>query len=175
MHLSIDVREGLNISPSTSEEHSDANRLTDKLKQVHLALGGSILDREGFTRDMFVIDGSPWLITAIQYYSFIDYYDNPEVPNAVFKLIQWNILSMDSKGFVILSYHLERSYTSELGFRYFLGRRPCPRFHETLINFFNRCPSYMELKSLIIGDLNGEERLSPVTASGYPCEQHHLQ
>ena len=169
IQLSVDGREDYSTSPSKPEEQSDADRLTNKLKQVHLELGGSIRDRQGFMRDEFTIDGGKWLIEAIQYYSFIDYYDNPVVPNNVFKLFEWKIFLMQSKSFVTFAYHLERSYSSEFGVSYFLGHTPCPHYHETLISFLDRCPSYMELKSLIIGDLNGDERLFHITASGYPC------
>jgi hypothetical protein len=165
--LSIDGWEDSNFPRSTSLDHADADRLVTKLRQVHLELGGNIFDRKGFIRDVFTLNDHQWVISAEQYYSFIDYYDNPIKPNAVFKLIQWTVYPADFKGGFAPAYHLERSYSEEFGFTYILGRKLYPHYHESLINFLGRCPSYAELKPLIIGDVTGEAPLSFIVASGY--------
>ena len=165
--LSINGREDFHLQPSISQDHDNADRLINKIKEVHLELGGNILDRQGFIRDVFTVNKQQWNIAAIQYYTFIDYYDNPVVPNDVFKLIQWNIYRSNYKDGFVPAYHLERSYSQEYGFTYILGRKLYPHYHESLVNFFDRCPSYMELKSLIIGDVTDETPLAFITASGY--------
>ncbi|CAF1303315.1 unnamed protein product [Didymodactylos carnosus] len=164
---SIDRREDYIYPPSSSEDHADADRLVAKLTQVHFDLGGSALDRKGFVRDVFSLGDHQWMISAQQYYSFIDYYDNPIVPNAVFKLIEWTVYPIDFTDGFAPAYHLERSGSEEFGFIYILGRKLYPHYHESLVNFFNRCPSYMELKALIIGDVTGEAPLIFLVASGY--------
>ena len=161
----IDGHEDNNYPPSTSEDHANADRLIDKIREIHLALGGDEHDREGFVRDAFTLE-QQWVVAAVQYYSFIDYYDLPVNSFHIFKLIQWNIYSIDDIDSFVPEYHLERGGTDELGYNYFLGRRLYPHYHETLINFGDYCPSYMELKTLIIGDITGEMPLDALTASG---------
>ncbi|CAF3872134.1 unnamed protein product [Rotaria sp. Silwood1] len=164
--LSIDGREDNIYLKSTPKNHADADRLIAKIREVHLELGGSTLDRKGFVRDVFSI-GHQWTISERQYYSFIDYYDNPIVSNAVFKLIEWTVFPPDYQGGFAPAYHLERSYNKEYGFTYMLGRKFYPHYHESLVNFYEECPSYMGLKALIIGDLTGEAPLVFIVASGY--------
>jgi hypothetical protein len=64
-------------------------------------------------------------------------------------------------------YHLERSYSDVFGFTHILGRKMYPNYHESLIDFADYCPSYMELKTLIIGDITGEMPLPVLISSGY--------
>ncbi len=163
---SIDGREDNDRPPSTSEDHANANRLMDKLRQTHLILGGSELDRQGFLRDVFVLEHQ-WIVSAVQYYSFIKYYADPLNPSHIFKLIEWTIYPIDFIDGFAPMYHLERSYSDEFGYTFILGRKIQVHYHESLINFGDYCPSYMELKTLIIGDITGEIPLSPLISSGY--------
>jgi hypothetical protein len=163
---SIDGREDNDYPPSTSEHHANANRLMEKIRQTYIALGGNELDREGFVRDVFRLE-QQWIVSAVQYYSFIKYYDDPMNPSHIFKLIQWTIYPIDFMGGFAPMYHLERSYSDEFGYTYVLGRKIHPHYHESLIDFGDYCPSYMELKLLIIGDIIGEAPLDALIASGY--------
>jgi len=163
---SIDGREDNDYPPSTSEHYAYANRLMEKIKQTHLALGGNELDREGFVRDIFSLE-QQWIVLAIQYYSFIKYYDDPTNPSHIFKLIEWIVYPDDFIDGFVPMYHLERSYNDELGYIYILGRKIHPHYHESLISFGDYCPSYMELKTWIIGDITGETPLDAIISSGY--------
>ncbi|CAF1140624.1 unnamed protein product [Adineta steineri] len=163
--LSVDGREDHDLPPSTSRDCIDAERLISKIREVHLKLGGTILDRQGFIRDTFGLRHQ-WLISARQYYSFIDYDDNPIEPDAVFKLIEWAVYPIHYSGGVVPLYQLERSHHEHFGFIYVLGRKHSPRYHESLINFLDRCPSYMELKALIMDYVMGEAPVDFIVASG---------
>lgn len=139
----------------------------EKLKETHLALGGSILDRNGFLRDDFQVENQ-WHIKAVQYYSFIDYYNNRMKPSGVCKLIEWIVYKRDFENSFPLMYHLERSYNKQWNsFTHVLGRKTSQHFHETLINFSQYCPSYMELKPIIICDVTGESPLLAPVSSGF--------
>ncbi len=61
----------------------------------------------------------------------------------------------------------ERSYNDQFGYTYILGRKLHPHYHESLISFGDYCPSYMELKLWIIGDITGEIPLDAIISSGY--------
>jgi hypothetical protein len=159
---SIDGREDNDYLPSTPEHHDYANRLMDKIRQTYLILGGNEFDREGFIRDIFSLE-QQWIISAVEYYSFIKYYDDPTNPNYIFKLIQWTIYSNDFINDFNPMYHLERSYNDEFGYTYILGRKLYPHYHESLISFGDYCPSYMELKLWIIGDITGEIPLDAIS------------
>jgi hypothetical protein len=163
---SIDGREDNDHPPSTPEHHANANRLMEKIRQVHLVLGGSELDRAGFVRDIFGLE-QQWVVSAVQYYSFIKYYDDPTNPSYIFKLIEWTVYPIDYIDGFVPMYHLERSYNDQFGYTYVLGRKFYPNYHESLINFGDYCPTYMELKSLIIGDIIGEVPLEALISSGY--------
>jgi hypothetical protein len=163
---SVDGREDNDYPPSTTEHHLDADRLMEKIKETHLGLGGDPLDREGFVRDVFSLEHE-WIVSAIQYYSFIKYYQNPMNPSHIFKLIEWTVYPKEFIAGFAPMYHLERSYSEEFGYTYILGRKTHPNYHETLISFRDYCPSYMELKALIIGDITGEMPLDALISSGY--------
>jgi hypothetical protein len=164
---SIDGREDIDFPPSTPEHHANANRLMEKIRQVHLVLGGNELDREGFMRDIFGLE-QQWVVSAVQYYSFIKYYDSPlDIASYISKLIQWTVFPSDFVYDFPLMYHLERSPGYPSGYTYVLGRKIRPRYHESLINFGDRCPTYMELKAMIIGDITSEQPLHAIAASGY--------
>jgi hypothetical protein len=163
---SIDGREDSGFPPSTLEHHVNADRLMAKLGHVHLALGGSVLDREGFIRDIFKLEHQ-WLVSAVQYYSFVAYYDDPMDLSNITKLIEWAVFHDDYQSGFAPRYHLERSYSDEFGFTHVLGRKLRLGYHESLIFFDDYCPSYMELKRIIIGDITGEAPLYAVISSGY--------
>ncbi len=160
-----DEHEDNDYPPSTSEDHANADRLIDKIRETHLLLGGNEFDRDGFVRDAFTLE-QQWIVTAVQYYTFINYYDLPVNSGHIFKLIEWNIFSIDYIDGFVPKYHLERSGTDKLGYKYVLGRKLYPHYHESLINFGDYCPSYMKLKTLIIGDITGELPLDALSASG---------
>ena len=163
---SIDGREDSDFPPSELEDHATADRLMDKITQVHLQLGGSELDRAGFVRDMFRLDDR-WLVVAEQYYSFIEYYNNPHISSIMHKLFQWVVYPDEFMEDFAPMYHLERSYSGKFGYTYMLGRKTTPYRHESLINFGSDCPSYMQLKMLIIGDITGQVYLAAIASSEY--------
>ncbi|CAF0777100.1 unnamed protein product [Adineta steineri] len=166
---SFDGREDNDYPPSTPQQHANADRLVDKIRQTHLSLGGSEFDREGFRRDLFILKHQ-WMVLATQYYTFIKYYDEPSNPSYIFKLFQWTVYTIDSPNEFALMYHLERSPSVDSGYTYVLGRKIHPYYHESLIHFGNSYPSYMTLKTLIIDDIMGDKRLAAIASSGYYFE-----
>ena len=162
---SIDGREDNDHPPSTPEDHVNADPLINKFKQTYFALGGDPFDRDGFIRDSFILE-QQWIIAVVQYYSFIKYYDIPWNPSYIFKLFEWTVYPINSMDGFFPQYHLERSYNDLFGYTYMLGRKIQLHYHESLVNFGDDCPSYMKLKSLIIGDITGEAPLRPLAASG---------
>jgi hypothetical protein len=163
---SIDGREDNDHPPSTPEHHAHADRLMDKIRQTHFSLGGDALDRQGFVRDVFGLE-QRWIVSAVQYYSFIKYYADPTNPSHIFKLIEWTVYPIDYVDGFTPMYHLERSYSEEFGFTHILGRKLYPHYHESLISFDDYCPSYIELKTLIIDDITGDAPLPVLISSGY--------
>ncbi|CAF1223793.1 unnamed protein product [Rotaria sordida] len=163
---SIDGREDTDYPSSTPIDHANADRLINKFKQTYFDIGGDPFNREGFVRDVFTLKYQ-WIISAVQYYRFINYYDTEWNPVNMSKLFEWNVYPIDFIDGFAPMYHLERSYTDEFGYTYMLGRKIQLTYHESLVNFGDYCPSYMELKTLIIGDITGEASILPLIASGY--------
>ena len=158
IYWSIDGREDTDYPPSTPEQHQNAARLIEKIGQIHLILAENKVNREGFIRDLFILE-EQWIVSAIEYYSFIPSNDS----NETLIYVEWIVYQND----FVSMYDLERSSDEDLGFVYILRRKRDSYSVELLIYFEDYCPSYMELKTFIIGDITGQMSLDAIYSLEY--------